>query len=107
MPSVLTVLVDSGPLAALYNHRDHHHARAVEYQRGLMHIAALAPQDLPGLARIMRKYSDRPMDLADASLVWLADKSGITDIITIDRADFSVYRTAKRKAFRNVFEMPV
>ena len=142
MPSVLA---DSGPLAALFNRRDHHHARAVEFfrvsgaglrchttwevisevmyfldfsasaqgdfldwlhqghQRGLMHIAALAPDDLPGLARMMRKYADRPMDLADASLVWLANKNGITDIITIDRADFAVYRTAKRKAFRNVF----
>jgi len=140
-----SVLADSGPLAALYNHRDRHHARAVEYfrrhgsrlhchttwevvsevmyfldfsasaqgdfldwlhqghQRGLMHIAALAPEDLPGLARMMRKYADRPMDLADASLVWLANKNGITDIITIDRADFAVYRTARRKAFRNVF----
>jgi predicted nucleic acid-binding protein len=43
------------------------------------------------------------MDLADASLVWLANKTDITDIITIDRADFAVYRTRKRKAFRNVF----
>ena len=116
---MLNVLVDSGPLAALFNRRDHHHARALDFsaaaqsdfldwlhqghQRGLMHIAALAPDDLPGLARMMRKYADRPMDLADASLVWLANKNGITDIITIDRADFAVYRTARRKAFRNVF----
>ncbi len=74
--------------------------------RGLMHIAALKPDDLPGLARMMRKYADRPMDLADASLVWLANQNGITDIITIDRADFAVYRTAKRKAFRNLFDAP-
>ena len=40
-----------------------------------------------------------PMDLADASLVWLANKTDITDIVTVDRADFSVYRTNKRKAF--------
>lgn len=73
------------------------------HQRGLMQIASLAPDDLPGLARMMRKYADRPMDLADASLVWLANKIGITDIITIDRADFAVYRTTKRKPFRNLF----
>ncbi len=53
---------------------------------------------------MMRKYADRPMDLADASLVWLANRSNITDIITIDRADFAVYRTEKRKAFRNMFD---
>jgi len=73
------------------------------HQRGLMQIASLAPDDLPGLAKMMRKYADRPMDLADASLVWLANKSGVTDIITIDRSDFAVYRTANRKSFRNLF----
>ncbi len=52
---------------------------------------------------MMRKYADRPMDLADASLVWLANASEVTNIITIDRADFAVYRTAKRQAFKNIF----
>jgi len=73
------------------------------HQRGLMQIASLVPDDLPGLSKMMRKYADRPMDLADASLVWLANKTGVTDIITIDRADFAVYRTAGRKTFRNLF----
>lgn len=75
------------------------------HTRGLMRIAALDPSDLPGLATLVRKYADRPMDLADASLVWLANKTDITDVITIDRADFAVYRTSKRKAFRNVFQV--
>ena len=65
-----------------------------------MTITPLDPTDLPGLSKLVRKYADRPMDLADASLVWLANK---TDIITVDRADFSVYRTNKRKSLRNVF----
>jgi len=73
------------------------------HSRGMMKIKALEPDDLPGLSKMMRKYADRPMDLADASLVSLANSSGITDIITIDRADFSVYRTDKRRAFRNLF----
>jgi uncharacterized protein len=70
--------------------------------RGLIHIAALDPADLRGLAAMVRKYADRPMDLADASLVWLANKTGITDIITVG-TDFAVYRTAKRQSFRNLF----
>ena len=73
------------------------------HARGLMRIAALDAADLPGLAALVRKYADRPMDLADASLVWLANRINVTDIITIDRTDFAVYRTAKRKSFRNVF----
>ena len=71
--------------------------------QGLVSLHALDVADLPGLSKMMRKYADRPMDLADASLVWLANQAGVTDIITIDRADFAVYRTNKRKTFRNVF----
>jgi uncharacterized protein len=141
----LVVLADSGPLAALYNRRDKHHRRALDYFEshgarlkllttwevvsevmyflnfsaaaqsdflewlhtghgaGLIEIAALTPADLPGLATLIRKYADRPMDLADASLVWLADQTGVTDIISVDRADFAVYRTSKRKSFKNRF----
>ena len=139
------VLVDSGPLTALFNSRDKYHQKSLTYfrdhgaqlrcnttwevisevmyfldfsavaqadfldwlyqghERGLMKIAALTHEDLPALSKMMRKYADRPMDLADASLVHLANQNGITDIITIDRSDFSIYRTNKRKAFRNVF----
>jgi predicted nucleic acid-binding protein len=43
------------------------------------------------------------MDLADVSPLWLANKTDITDVITIDRADFSVCRTVRRKMFRNLF----
>jgi predicted nucleic acid-binding protein len=71
--------------------------------RGLIQIAALDPTDLRVLAALVLKYADRPMDLADASLVLLANKTDITDIITVDRSDFAIYRTAKRKSFRNVF----
>jgi uncharacterized protein len=73
------------------------------HEQGLIKINALDPADLPGLAALIRKYSDRPMDLADASLVWLGERTGVTDIITIDRADFAVYRTSKRKPFKNRF----
>ena len=37
-------------------------------------------------------------------LVWLANASGVTNIITVDRADFAFYRTNKRKAFKIIFE---
>ncbi len=32
------------------------------------------------------------MDLADASLLWLAQHTGVLAILTIDLKDFSVYR---------------
>ena len=52
---------------------------------------------------MMRKYLDRPMHLADASRVWLANKLDMTEIIAVDRANFAIYRTAKRRSFRNLF----
>jgi uncharacterized protein len=42
-------------------------------------------------AALMDKYSDRPMDLADASLVALAEARGLSRIFTLD-ADFHIYR---------------
>jgi len=44
----------------------------------------------------MRKYADRPMDLADAALLRVAEREGIRKIFTIDRKDFSVYRLHNR-----------
>jgi len=55
------------------------------------------------LAAIMAKYEDRPIDLADASLIWLSGQTGIVEISTLDVADFSAYRTNRNKSFVNVF----
>lgn len=53
-------------------------------------------------AVLMRKYSDTPMDFADATLVLLADTTGRLDILTLDRRGFAIYRTPKGKRFRLV-----
>ncbi|TGK17613.1 type II toxin-antitoxin system VapC family toxin [Leptospira stimsonii] len=45
----------------------------------------------------MEKYSDRPMDFADASLVSISEIYGIKDILTLD-SDFLFYKTKKGKA---------
>ena len=49
---------------------------------------------LTDIVRWMRRYTDRKreMDLADASLYWLASETGITEILTVDVADFRRYR---------------
>ena len=54
------------------------------------------------LARLMRKYQDLPMDLADASLVLLAEHLGHGRILTTDERDFGAYRWKSRKPFKNV-----
>jgi predicted nucleic acid-binding protein len=47
-------------------------------------------------AELMEKYADLPMDLADATLVALADERGMKRIFTLD-SDFHVYRLASGK----------
>lgn len=56
-------------------------------------VAPLAADDAPRLRALMAKYKDTPMDLADASLVRVAERDGIENIVTLDR-DFRVYRAA-------------
>ena len=63
-------------------------------ERGGVQVYPFESHHLADMIRWMRKYTDRrrEMDLADASLVWLAIETGVTDIMTVDVADFERYR---------------
>ncbi len=50
---------------------------------------------------LIEKYSDRPMDFADASIVILAEELNINNIISID-SDFEIYRYRSKKRFNNL-----
>jgi uncharacterized protein len=53
----------------------------------------LLPLDLSNVPRnreLMHKYSDRPMDLADAALVRVAERENIRHFFTVDHDDFAV-----------------
>jgi predicted nucleic acid-binding protein len=63
----------------------------------------LAREHLDRLMILFKKYSDVPVDLADASLLIAAEDLGVTDILTID-SDYSVYRTSSGKALRNLLK---
>jgi predicted nucleic acid-binding protein len=69
------------------------------YRSGTVALLPVIEEDLPDLQRLMLKYADRPMDFADATLVRLAEREGLTTILTVDR-DFEVYRIGGRRAFR-------
>ncbi len=62
-----------------------------------------APSELEMLRtlELMKIYRDRPMDLADASLIALAETAGYTRIFSID-SDFYVYRLADGTALEVV-----
>lgn len=48
---------------------------------------------------LLHKYADRPMDLADATLVALAEQLRSYQVFTLDRTDFSIYRAHGRRSF--------
>jgi uncharacterized protein len=136
---VRTILVDAGPLIALFAADDRHHARYRDLilesdTRGQRFVntwpciveasyllattqrlemlafleeggVQVFPFDVGHLGVMrgwMRRYSEpgkREMDLADASLYWLATQTGISDIMTVDRNDFQRYRLPDGRAF--------
>lgn len=69
-------------------------------------IYELPPDALLDLKRLMRRYANLPMDLADASLVWLGNQIGLLEVVTLDDRDFAVYRNAAGKPFRNLLSPP-
>jgi predicted nucleic acid-binding protein len=132
------VLVDSGPLIALFDRSDNYHNRiktfirdfpcrmistlavltevshmldfSVDAQldflewvmRGGLYLEAVEQGDMAKLIGLIRKYRDLPCDLADATLVLAAEKTGIRSIISID-SDFDIYRLPGKMLIKNIF----
>ena len=67
---------------------------------GELRLFPLDRRDLPRIGELMAKYRDRPMDLADAALVRIAERERLDAIFTVDRDDFLVYRIEGRRRFR-------
>lgn len=64
--------------------------------------AVVVPATRKSLRRcqlLMAQYNDTPMDFADATLVALAEDTGIHEVFTLDRRGFEAYRIGKRRAF--------
>lgn len=134
------MLTDTGPLVALLDADDSHHAFCVaaaqrlpaevllttwpcfteamyllgevgghRYQAALWDLRAtrrlrlheFVPAEADRMAALMDKYKDTPMDLADASLVAVAESLSLRQIFTVD-SDFYVYRLADGSAFEIV-----
>lgn len=133
------ILIDSGPLIALFDNSDKYHIASVEFIKnnkselitslasitetlhlldfnreaqidfldwinaGAVTIENITSRDLLVIKELMIKYSDLPMDFADACLVFLAEKLHINEVATIDR-DFDVYRLKGKKTFTTLIK---
>jgi uncharacterized protein len=131
------ILVDTGPLVALFDPADDAHTPCVEMlqsfteplattvpvlaeafhlltpgSRGvanLIHFIAdggMAPcfldaAQLDRAFELMQQYADHPMDLADASLVAVAEAVNVHKVCTIDRRDFFAYRIRRGHRLRS------
>ncbi|HTP62986.1 MAG TPA: hypothetical protein VMJ14_12980 [Burkholderiales bacterium] len=59
---------------------------------GRLAVVEVPVQSYPDLAATIGKYADHDIDFADASIVWLADQTGLRGILTVDTTDFSILR---------------
>jgi len=67
---------------------------------GAVTVLPIDDDDMVALQGLMARYADRPMDFADATLVHLAEREGLTTVFTVDHADFETYRIGGRGRFR-------
>jgi uncharacterized protein len=74
-------------------------------RQGAFALFELTSEHLPRVETLMQKYSDLPMDLADASLVVLAEHLGSGRILSTDQRDFRAYRWKERHPFKNLLSL--
>lgn len=77
-------------------------AQAAAFDFLLESIITLIPADLNSIKKskaLMKKYHDLPMDYADATIICVAIETNISNIFTLDKTDFSIYKTDKNKPF--------
>jgi uncharacterized protein len=83
----LTRNLPGAPEAILQNVRD-----------GAFQIPIQLSRSAAAIQRIMRKYRNQEIDLADACLIHLASELRTGDILTLD-SDFEIYRWGANRAF--------
>ncbi len=69
---------------------------------GALVLGTLEHNELPKVHDLMSRSWDRPMDFADATLVYLAKRESLSVILTVDYADFATYRIEGKRQFRVV-----
>lgn len=71
-------------------------------QSGAVELAPLDDVALAWIVDYVDRYASAGAQLADAALVYLAEREGIDCVFTLDRRDFAIYRTTNGRALRVV-----
>lgn len=71
---------------------------------GAIEIYEIKQHELSEIIPMMTKYTNVPMDLADSTLMFVAQKENIKDIVSID-SDFDIYRTLKQGFLNNLLRV--
>lgn len=69
-------------------------------RQGVLLLLPLTAVDAAPVAAILKKYADHSFSLADAAVMHLAEREDITEVITVDPHDFSIFRTAKDSSLK-------
>jgi predicted nucleic acid-binding protein len=68
-------------------------------------ILPIERADFAPIDAIIAKYQDLCLDFADAALMHLAERENIEQVFTLDRRDFSVFRTSGGRSLSLVPEV--
>ncbi len=71
-------------------------------ENGLIELFQIEKKHFSDIKALLLKYKDLPMDLADASLVVLANELHSGDIVSTDQRDFKTYRWKNHHPFHNL-----
>lgn len=135
------VLIDTGPLVALFSRRDEYHEACVEQLRslspplltcwpvvteaawllkenplavqkllelfgsGFLKLLSVEKDAFPWILQFMQQYRELGAQLADACLMYLAERETINTIFTLDRRDFMVYRLSGKRIMQLIPEI--
>ena len=75
-------------------------ALLAEVERGAYRLEPFLAADVAAARRTLSKYPSLNLGITDASIIVLADRYNLRDVLTLDERHFRAIRTGKGKRFR-------